>query len=75
MTTVLTKGVPRCPNHNCPLVDLGFPLKPQGVGICPVSGAKFEYQVDLDEESQEMAVDKFGNKTKIKKYKITGDDN
>lgn len=63
-----------CPNHGCPLEDLGFPLKPKGEGRCPVSDAMFDYEVDLTEGEEEMGVDKEGKKFKITKYKITGED-
>ncbi len=68
-------GKPTCPNHGCPLVDLGFPLKQKGTATCPVSGAQFAYEIDLDESTMENVVDKDGNITKQPKWKLMGDDN
>lgn len=65
---------PRCPNHGVDLTDLGFPIKPKGVGICPISGASFEYEMDTGTTSGETTVDKFGNTVSSKKWNVTGDE-
>jgi hypothetical protein len=63
---------PRCPNHDCELEDLPFPLTPKGTGICPSSGCPFEFEVELDEEKEVM--DKFGNITKQVSWKVSGEE-
>jgi uncharacterized Zn finger protein (UPF0148 family) len=64
-------GKPVCPNHGCPL-DCGFPMPTTGQGVCPVSGYKFEFSAEVDEEV--MVQDKDGNITKGKKWKVVGQD-
>lgn len=63
---------PKCPNHSCPLEGIPFPLPRKGEGICPVSGAHFDFVADVDEEK--MAVDKYGNKTKEYTWTLTGEE-
>lgn len=63
---------PKCPNHGCPLEDMGFPRKTKGVATCPVSGAQFAYEADVDETKN--TVDKNGNVTKGQIWKIDGRD-
>ncbi len=62
-----------CPNHGCPLEGMGFPLPKKGVGMCPVSGAHFEFEAEVQEDK--MVQNKDGTITKAKGYKLTGDDN
>lgn len=71
---ILTKPgyAPKCPNHACALEGLGFPMPAKGTGTCPVSGAEFEFEAEIDEEK--MVKDKAGNLTKASKWKITGND-
>lgn len=64
-----------CPNHSCALEGLDFPLKPKGTGICPVSGASFDYEIDLEDDATAVTLDKFGNKMKSTKFKVKGDEN
>lgn len=64
--------MPKCPNHQVDLTQCGFPIPPKGQGVCPVSGASFSFEVEIDETK--MQVDKEGNVTKGTKFKITGDD-
>jgi hypothetical protein len=64
-------GKPCCPNHGCPL-DCGFPMPTAGVGVCPVSGAHFEFRAEVDEDT--MVQDKSGNLIKGKKWKVVGQD-
>ncbi len=65
---------PRCPNHNCPLDGIGFPMPRKGEGMCPVSGAHFAFEVEGDELKQKEGVDKFGNKVKVADWKVEGND-
>jgi hypothetical protein len=71
---ITPKTAPKCPNHGCPLEGCGFPLPAKGEGICPVSKAHFEFQVDGSEEDEEMKVDKDGVPYKEPKWKVIGDD-
>lgn len=66
------KGI-TCPNHGEPLEGIPFPTPQKGTGICPVSRCPFEFEADIDEETDSR--DKFGNKIKNKGWVITGDDN
>lgn len=63
---------PKCPNHGCPLDGCGFPLPQQGTGICPVSGAPFEFSVTVDDER--MVKDTDGNLTKALDWKVEGEE-
>ena len=65
-------GPTKCPNHGEPLEGIPFPHPEKGSGTCPVSGAKFDYEAQLDEH--EMSIDKFGNIEKKSKWKLTGND-
>lgn len=64
--------VPKCPNHGEPLNGCGFPLPSHGVGICPVSNAPFEFQVEVDEET--TVVDKAGRISKKVGWKVSGNE-
>lgn len=68
------KTGPKCPNHGAPLEGMGFPVPKQGTGICPVSGVPFEYTIEADDDETKVTVDKFGNKVKGTKIKVTGND-
>jgi hypothetical protein len=72
MTAIFTTGKPRCPNHNEPLEGCGFPLPAKGVGKCPISGADFEFEAEVDEAK--TLVDKFGNVKKETGFRVSGDD-
>lgn len=63
---------PKCPNHGCPLDGCGFPLPAKGHGICPVSGARFDFEVEVDEVK--TVKDKDGNLKKGSKWKLTGNE-
>jgi hypothetical protein len=63
---------PQCPNHAVALEGCGFPLPKKGVGMCPVSGAEFEFEVDVNET--EVVQDKFGNLIKKPKWNLTGEE-
>lgn len=71
--SIMKNGKPCCPNHGEPLEGCGFPLPQKGTGVCPVSGAVFSFEVDV--ESTETKRDKFGNMVKVKKFKISGEEN
>lgn len=46
---------PKCPNHRVPLVDCH-----NGIGICPISSARFTYQGDEDEKEKKLKINSFG---------------
>lgn len=72
-TIKITQGWrPNCPNHGCELRDLGFPMKQKGIGICPVSGAKFDFESSVDGET--MVKDKDGKMVKALNWKVEGDE-
>ncbi len=50
---------PRCPNHAVPLSKCQV-SKGKGVGICPISGWHFSFEVETEENQSEMKIDKFG---------------
>lgn len=65
---------PKCPNHGCPLEGYGFPMPKKGVGTCQVSGVPFSFVLETEDNIQKETVDKFGNKTKVGKWKVEGKD-
>ncbi len=65
-------GKPSCPNHGCPLTDIPYPIPSKGVGICPVRGCPFEFEVEVD--GHETKVDTAGNKIKATKWVAKGDE-
>lgn len=48
-------GRPKCPNHTVEMTRTDNPR----IYICPISDARFE--VDVDDMTSEVKVDKFGN--------------
>lgn len=65
---------PRCPNHHV-LLDIGG--KPNGIGICPVSGAEFKYSFDEWKKKAKLRVDIFGRILRGRDWKVVhhkGDD-
>lgn len=69
---MMNSGKPTCPNHGCPLDGLPFPMPSKGSGICPVSGATFEFEVSVEEDV--MAKDANGNLSKKRGWKVEGND-
>jgi hypothetical protein len=67
-----TRG-PKCPNHGEYLEGVPFPLPEKGTGMCPVSGAEFEFELHLDDEK--IVKDKFGNLSKSVDWKVDGEEN
>lgn len=65
---------PKCPNHEVELTQCGFPLPARGQGVCPVSGATFDFEVDVEEGMQEVKYDRSGKAIIEQKWKITGSD-
>lgn len=66
---------PKCPNHGCPLTDIPFPMPAKGIGICPVSGCPFEFEVDVQEGEQQMVKNKDGKLVpKPGDWKLKGND-
>lgn len=63
---------PKCPNHGEPLEGCGFPLPRKGTGTCPVSGAPFDFEVELDEKT--LVLDKTGKLTPTVGWKVSGND-
>ncbi len=68
-----------CPNHGEPLEGIGFPMPSKGTGICPVSGVRFDYEVEIDntEAGQVLERDANGNLRKVPgtTFKVSGDEN
>lgn len=65
---------PKCPNHGEILEGCGFPLPKKGTGICPVSGAPFDFEVEVDEAPDKMVKDKDGKLVKVVGWKVKGND-
>lgn len=67
---------PSCPNHGCPLDGCGFPLPKKGTGMCPISGAEFSFEVDVEEAKTagKVTKDKMGNLEIVAPWKIIGKD-
>lgn len=63
---------PCCPNHGEPLEGIPFPMPSKGVGICPVSGCPFEFEVETDETK--IIIDKNGTPNKSVGWKVTGEE-
>lgn len=63
---------PVCPNHNEPLEACGFPLPAKGTGKCPVSGADFDFEAEVDNDK--ITLDKFGNAQKTVGWRVEGDE-
>lgn len=62
---------PKCPNHSVPLTDLDH-----GIGICPISGARFSYEADENEKKETLKLTAAGY-VKSKDWTVThidGDD-
>ncbi len=68
------KTVPVCPNHNEPLEGLPRPLTPKGVGMCPISGCSFDYEITVETGEVEYIKDHNGNLTPIPQFKVIGDE-
>lgn len=67
---------PLCPNHGCALEGCGFPLPKKGEGICPESGAHFQFEVEVDDDKMVGGTkkDKNGNIIKGSSWKVIGDE-
>lgn len=66
----MIKYGPKCPNHHVDLVDLPVPMVQKGMAICPISGASFDFEVELDQV--EMKQDSQGNIIKSPRWKTDG---
>ncbi len=64
--------IPKCPNHSCALEGVGFPMPAKGTGQCPVSGASFDFEAEV--EKTKMVKDKDGNLTPSVGWKVSGDE-
>ena len=67
-------SVPKCPNHGSPLDGLPRPVPATGIGRCPVSGAEFEYTVDLDESKMTVERTIRGDLVKVPAYIVRGEE-
>ncbi len=65
---------PTCPNHGATLEGMPFPLPAKGTGMCPVSGAYFEFEAEVQDSETSMVVDKNGNKVKKVDWKLSGNE-
>ena len=61
-------GGPRCPNHHVVLIR----TNKKGLGICPISDARFEYKAT--EGEKKMVIDASGNLVERKEYNVIGND-
>lgn len=59
---------PCCPNHGEPLEDVGFPIPRKGRGMCPVSGVRFDFEAELNQNA--TAKDKNGNLVKVATWNV-----
>lgn len=59
---------PRCPNHKTILIRTSTP----GVGICPISDARFQYKAVSGTEKQKLRTD--GSIVTEVEYKVEGND-
>lgn len=64
-------SVPVCPNHGEPLEGLPNPMTAKGVGICPVSRVRFEYEVDIESADTTYIKDHNGNLVAVPGYTVT----
>lgn len=58
----------RCPNHRVVLIKTST----RGIGICPISDARFEYRADESSKTRKIGLD--GKITEETKYEVYGDD-
>lgn len=74
MTPIKTmpSTLPKCPNHGVTLEGFPFPMTSKGTAKCPVSGADFDYEAEVDETK--VTVDKNGEVTKESKWHLDGND-
>lgn len=70
----MTSSKPKCPNHDVELTQCGFPLPKHGQGVCPVSGASFDFEIDTAESEASLKLNSKGEIIKETKWKITGED-
>lgn len=69
-----TNSKPRCPNHDVELTQCGFPIPKRGQGVCPVSGASFDFEIDVAESTTALKLNAKGEIIKTTQWKITGND-
>lgn len=67
-TNPLSSG-PKCPNHGVPLTDCN-----KGKGICPISGAIFDYDADHAEKTKKLRINALGQYEEVSDWKVVGDD-
>lgn len=66
------KGKVCCPNHGEPLEGIPQPCPPKGIGMCPVSGCSFEFEIDTLRTKTRK--DKSGKLTTDLVYTVTGEE-
>jgi len=64
----VTGNSPRCPNHQVPLIRTNDP----GVGICPISNCRFEYDADAESKAKKLKINAFGKVEEVTDWKVTG---
>lgn len=65
---------PKCPNHHCPLVDTKTVGKGKGIGICPISSARFDFDADFAEKTKKKKIDMMGNVYFEGDWKVSGEE-
>ncbi len=61
-----TSYAPKCPNHGVPLIR----TSDKGIGICPISDARFAYEANENESKIETRINKFGQLETVKEYTV-----
>lgn len=58
---------PRCPNHHVVLDKTGD----KGIGICPISEARFSYSEDSAEKTRKLRINAMGKMEETADWKVT----
>lgn len=66
MAEFTQKYGPRCPNHKVVLIKTNDP----GIGICPRSGYRFEYDEEEAEKTRKLKITSFGGMVEEADWKI-----
>jgi len=65
--TIKGKNGPRCPNHRVHLTDCE-----NGIGICPISGARFTFDAEEYEKTKKLQITALGTMEEVGDWKIQG---
>lgn len=57
---------PKCPNHAVPLLKSGE----VGIGICPISDARFAYDADEAEKTKKLKINAMGQAVYQSDWKV-----